>query len=523
MFTNAPYAIRVLSLLYSYLSHVEALISCKDILFTVNNILDTVMSLLCSIREYKKQEEKEKLFSKKRKKSKQSENEKLAVIEGKEDGTTIIDDDETNSPNLIWDDELIIRIIGRHSDCVMIAEQLWNLAVITMTADNNQDTPINKTSPNCKCLSSELFAHAHDFALLSEEEEGECLTKGKLDYDIRHTIDDETALAHIIKEVDNSNACELSSEFSAQCLLLSASNSVDYIYFDEVKGISKEMNSKTRQSLKYSICRLKRAKQEFLINYENEEKTFDQLYLDKLYSWLFLRLLIEICDDEDCSRFLQTENILNVFSSPKGIASISSNMEQDSIRNSNNTPCITALDNDTIISYLYLCSQRAGVNNLHVTSRYLLHFCSKELVRGNKSQIKLEGNNNDESISLGKIQVRLLEKSSTVGQVLDIFKEIEKSVVTSTKKIERYALAEMDWFAVEAYNRGLALSYVGDSNAQDLLAIALNILPNCGKEVQTYGQLIRKAYHDTMDRAVSGNTTGPMSTEKIVGLFTGMP
>ena len=238
-----------------------------------------------------------------------------------------------------------------------------------------------------------------------------------------------------------------------------------------------------------------------------------------------LRSLIEICDDEECLHLLQTENILNTFSASKSIDSDSSDVSRDEVKNSNNMPCIIALDDDTMVSYLYVCAQRAEANNLRVTVRNLLRFCSRELVRAHKKQIKLEGN---EFFSLGKIQQKLVTDGSTVGEVLEIFKDIEKLVISSVAKNQSkeklYYEDELDWFAVEAYNRGLSLSFMGDSNAQDLLAIALNILPHCGKEVQSYGAMIRKAYHDTMDRTVGGGANAAtMTTETILGLFTGMP
>ena len=111
-------------------------------------------------------------------------------------------------------------------------------------------------------FAAQFFAKAHDFVLMSEEEVGKLLTKGHLDVEqIINNLSDDThnykngetdfstvsrddivdnAITHSIEAMNTSNisidfttinkkflSCEICSEFSATCLLLSAAYMVD--------------------------------------------------------------------------------------------------------------------------------------------------------------------------------------------------------------------------------------------------------------------------------------------------------
>ena len=105
--------------------------------------------------------------------------------------------------NLIWNNPSIKRIIGDRGDCVWIAEQLWNIS--------NQLIGLNiSTSGGARGFSADTFAASHDFCLLSEEEENECLSKGYLDYDVKfeHT---KTMLPNFERSQDRP-PCDISSE-----------------------------------------------------------------------------------------------------------------------------------------------------------------------------------------------------------------------------------------------------------------------------------------------------------------------
>jgi len=289
-------------------------------------------------------------------------------------------------------------------------------------------------------------------------------------------------------------------------------------------------DNERKHYLKRSVCRLEKAKQEFLIN-RNEENPYDQVYLDRLFVWLFLRLLVEICDDSTCVNMLERENLFQFLITEENKydnAKESNDNAKDNLSNDTDSkmlqpmePCVQALDQNAIISHVFLCSKRAETNHMRDTNAHLLKFCSKNLIENKTPEICLEGFN---SFTLGGVQKKLIEISTTVVQVMEIFRDVETSVdvTTGSNNSQLYSQEELDWFAIEAYNRGLSLSFMGDNNAQDLLAFALNIFPKCGKEVQTYGPLMRKAYSDTMDR-IAGNNIAPSTPSNIAKLFAGAP
>ena len=105
---------------------------------------------------------------------------------------------------LLWDDPATNNLIGDRGDCVWIAEQLWNIS--------NQLFGLNSsTSSGARGFAADTFAASHDFCLLSEEEEGQCLSKGYLDYDVK--FDPAKTLLPTF-EGSHRPPCDISSEVS---------------------------------------------------------------------------------------------------------------------------------------------------------------------------------------------------------------------------------------------------------------------------------------------------------------------
>ena len=105
--------------------------------------------------------------------------------------------------NFVWDNPAIKRLIGDRSDCVWIAEQLWNVS--------NQLIGLNTSaSGGARGFSADTFAASHDFCLLSEEEEEQCLSKGYLDYDIK--FDHTKTMLPKFEGSQDRPPCDISSE-----------------------------------------------------------------------------------------------------------------------------------------------------------------------------------------------------------------------------------------------------------------------------------------------------------------------
>ena len=88
---------------------------------------------------------------------------------------------EAQEPDLIWDDDVVKRLIGDRKECLHLAELIWNIShqLLGLSA-----------SPDCECdargVAADLFAAGHDFCILSDEEPGKALSKSYLDFDIKN-------------------------------------------------------------------------------------------------------------------------------------------------------------------------------------------------------------------------------------------------------------------------------------------------------------------------------------------------
>lgn len=120
-------------------------------------------------------------------------------------------------PFLFWDDPSISKICGDRSDLVWIAEQLWNIGNRLMAS------MVKPQGKDLRGYASHVFTASHDYCLLSEELEGAALSKGNLCVEPDNNMMLPTFSAH-----DNDTPCDISSEFSGRCLLLSAATAVDY-------------------------------------------------------------------------------------------------------------------------------------------------------------------------------------------------------------------------------------------------------------------------------------------------------
>eukprot|EP00978_Attheya_sp_CCMP212_P019884 scaffold56383_cov72-Attheya_sp.AAC.1 len=372
---------------------------------------------------------------------------------------------------LIWDDQSTNALIGSYKDCVWVAEQTWNIAV----AVNNMSNEWKGSVGFPWVAAARLFAMAHDFALLSEEEEGENLTKGFLDCDQNYKSR-ENLIPSFDRSDESNPGCVLSSEFSAQCLLLSVANSVDAI----TVGVG---STEKKTTMVCSIIRINLAMKEFQLNCDDQKQLS---HTKSLLAWLGLRCMIELGDDEACIHSLVHNELMNTIESSKTCQQLvdrSSKPESDMCVDGGST---------SKLSQMYLLATRAEKLNMHETSKHLLRLCAKDLCDNGESTISVK----EEIITtLGAIHRKLLEVASLVEETRGIFSDVDTAVKkhhkssnndisSSSSEVKMcYSSEELDWFTIEAYNRGLSLLFLSDlDNAKTFLEVALNLLPFCGKE-----------------------------------------
>lgn len=369
----------------------------------------------------------------------------------------------------------------------------------------------NDHTGELRYLASQLFAKAHDFALLSEEEEGQELTKGHLDCDLGGAWGAKA----------RTDACDLSSEFSAQALLLAVANAVDSALVSR-KAVESNRGMTAfcvSEQMTRSLDRLKLSRSEFDICREGANG-MDDGNLDRLFAWLSLRCMVEVRNDDACVNAIESDRLLSRLDLEPALtkkrklhevklvetARLSGSdvankghHEIEQVGSNEADKPILAFEESTI-AQLYGCSCRAELSGMPRTSRLLLLACARSIVNSGNGAIDLKGST---SHSLGEIHRRLIQLSPSVFGILEVFDEVNKVVAVKARPADYlgYKQSDIDWFTIEAYNKGINLTFLGDiSNAEKLLGIALNLLPACGKEVECHASEMRLAYRFAIER-----------------------
>jgi len=199
-------------ILRAYLNNFEHVISLKKEhdkiarnFEALGRIVDGVLKLLVQIRDTKSK----KRSGRRKKRKNAMEN---TVPEGDTNGSGFI---------LVWDDPATKKLLGERCDLVWTAEQLWNIG--------NQLMAISLGSASdARGFAADAFAASHDFCLMSEEEEGQSLSKGYLDFDVK--FDPTKTMLPKFEGSHERTPCDISSEVRDSTLLLVRSIPIDSIY-----------------------------------------------------------------------------------------------------------------------------------------------------------------------------------------------------------------------------------------------------------------------------------------------------
>ena len=448
----------------------------------------------------------------------------------------------------------LITFIVTHFDFtyfVSQAEQLWNIA----TQITSEESLLFHGHTNTKLLAADLFSKAHDFALLSEEECNAFLTKGFL------ACENFDGSKYTEKHIDFTSksqvpSTDICSEFSAQCLLLNVAHMVDH-HMNENMKISSETSSDdtitVEQELQLSStmnCLIAAMSEIQVLGTDMNSEVIEQV------KWLALTLLIALRNDVFCSRVLKQHGLLNLFEDTF-VGCVEQKMTIDDDCNNG-----TETDGDDDMAHLlrrlfYLISLAENYS-LNESTKILLILCAKYISPCSRSPPSKEAFRIDKhdtsNFSMGLIQRKIIHLSSQVEEVVNVFTNIDKhirtmnshkdkevedkdDVATNTKDrissspsnsslLYPYVQTDIDYFIIEAHNRAVNLLYIGDFiHAEQLLTVALNLLPYCGKEVECHGGEIRNVYRGVIQRRC--NTDDVLSMDGnclglgLIGLFEG--
>ena len=105
----------------------------------------------------------------------------------------------------------------------------------------------------------------------------------------------------------------------------------------------------------------------------------------------------------------------------------------------------------------------------------------------------------------GTICRKLVKMSSSTTEAASVFESLTSAALglpapCGTVVSDMFRQEDLNWFCVEAYNRGITCSYFGDEkNSEMLLRSSLNLLPLSSREVSEHGDTIRSAYSRSVE------------------------
>ena len=461
-------------ILRAYLNNFEHVVSFKkdDSNFSMSSnfealcrIIDGVLKLLVQVRDTKKLVPQKKTTGRRKK------------IKSAED----VGDKTADVVVLVWDDQTIKTLVGERSDCVWTAEQLWNIGNQLMAISLGESSVEGISSDrDARGIAAEVFAASHDFCILSEEEEGGSLSKGYLDYDVKFDPT-KSVLPKFDKSSNERLPCDISSEFSGQCLLISVAAAADYasecMFNNSSKGVG-HVDNDVHILLSRSLHRLAHAQEEMLLNCEDESQLSE---VNKMTSLLSLRCLLGVGDDGQASAALNeglAEALRKIHTDEQ--ASSSSSLDEDG---STQTQFV-------ILRNVKLLADAAEVKSMSQTSAALNRLCSSMLQQTNKFEVDIGGY----TISLGEIQRTIIKQATSIKDVIHIFNDVS-SIVEKNQGSDGYSTSDLSWFATNSYNQAIQLKMIGDNEvATNLFTISLNLLPHCSKELQSYRAVITTAF-----------------------------
>ena len=151
-----------------------------------------------------------------------------------------------------------------------------------------------------------------------------------------------------------------------------------------------------------------------------------------------------------------------------------------------------------------LMADFAAERGMHQTSMCLQRLCAQQLSQMGRFVLDI----GDFELSLGEMQKKIIQSASSAKEVLDVYGEIDGLVEKHCKGdkggkcgVSFYSEADLTWFARDANNRAVQHDLLGDDQtAAKLFAIALNLLPFCGKDLQCHAQVMNSSYQQVMSR-----------------------
>ena len=347
---------------------------------------------------------------------------------------------------------------------------------------------------NVKYIAARYFSKAHDFIFIGEEEQGMMLTKGYLEYEgFSALVTEERNIDWSKKPLESTDIC---SEFSVQALIMSAANMIDFFHSLE--------NDPEENFITLTIKILNAAYSE--MNMLENNMSYD---VKESLLWVSLNLLVIMKDDDFALRSLKQ-------------GGLSKEIEQYLKTPENASPCkYHSKDVFICLEHTFHVAIQAESKSMMQSARQLYVLCADALIYKRKTFISSASN------SLGTIQRKILQLSTSVADVISVFDDIDKvmkrlplSSDGDNENCVSYSVDDIDYFTIEAHNKAVSLLILGDLvHSETLLASALNLISFSGDEVKSHTSDINRTYRTVIERKGNGGGAFSMSSSSIINLF----
>ena len=270
--------------------------------------------------------------------------------------------------------------------------------------------------------------------------------------------------------------------------MISVATAVDYAtdcMFKDKSNTVSSVSNEVQTLLTRSLGRLAQAQEELQLNCEDQKQLSEA---NKMVTLLTLRCLLGVGKD-----LLAFESLKN-----RGLDKALNKIHLDEMSSSGQTIPFVTLKNVRLMGRL------AKERKMHETSRCLQRLCAHQLSQTGKFLLEI---GEHEVVILGEIQRDIIQSAVSTREILEMYEEVNLLVekhgkVSKQKNTDKfYSVEDLTWFVKDAHNRAVQYELLGDDNlAAKLFAVALNLVPLCGQDVQCHAQSMNIAYQQAVSK-----------------------
>ncbi|EJK74378.1 hypothetical protein THAOC_03946, partial [Thalassiosira oceanica] len=343
---------------------------------------------------------------------------------------------------LIWDDDVVKRLIGDRKECLHMAELIWNIS--------------------------------HQLLGLSASPDCESDARGSQPIYLRRAM---TSASSPTRNRARRSARATWISISKTCRAGRPSRRLESLV-----PVAKVPPTGSHVTSRASLYRLACAQEELELNCEDTSQREEN---HKLIALLTLRCLVGVGDDHECAETLNGGGLSDALCGLH-TAEISSGGKSFLTLKNVYLLSLVAAERGRSMRQSAACLRRLCAKMMAQASLFVLDFC--------------EG----KPESLASLQLRAIKSAGSIDEVFEVLEEVSKAIEKKGGDDENfYTPQEMDALTVEAHNNSVRLDRLGNYNeAVKFSEYARGFVQYCGKEVITcHKTAIENCFKAVTDKA----------------------